>query len=109
MQRGWEQHYIDYDALKKMIETGNLNSVASSDFYARLAREIEKVDAFVATQTEKIRRKTNADGFSKEAAAGLTSPTLAGPSDLEMPKSCSKTRLVARTPFLKCLETIFSA
>ena len=71
MHKGWAQYYLDYDALKKLIETsGTVDARASEAFFALLKKEILKVDDFV--QKESARIQTEKDKAMKASGAGLS-------------------------------------
>ena len=57
-QAGWEKHYLDYEALKTMIDA-IANDVspeaASTAFEKALKMEVIKVDTFVSDSTDEIR------------------------------------------------------
>ena len=75
MQKGWEQYYIDYEMLKKCIDSlsGTNPDAESADFYAKLEKEVKKMDAFVARKTTEIKKEFNAAGSSPNALSDVKS------------------------------------
>ena len=56
MQRGWEQYYLNYDAAKRLIESGTLTKTMSSEFYASIEKDLKKIDAFVQRRCGELRK-----------------------------------------------------
>ena len=53
---GWSQYYVDYEALKKLIEASGdmLSERADASFESLLNAEITKMDGFVARETKSL-------------------------------------------------------
>ena len=68
-QRDWRAQYLDYIALRSMIEAGNLDDKASAEFLDFITREMAKVDAFVEMKLESIEAQYRSAPASERAAA----------------------------------------
>ncbi|MAA50186.1 MAG: hypothetical protein CMP83_08425 [Gammaproteobacteria bacterium] len=105
MRRGWEQFYIDYEGLKKMIRGAEIaerdtqssatSSLAlSSAFVARLEDEIRRVDAFVERHSMHLQIAV------REAGGSLTALEDAS-SDLAALRHFVGTNIIAATKIVK--------
>ena len=64
MHRGWEQFYIDYEALKKAIEGADTKSDA---FVKHIEKEIRKMDKFVLQRSKELGKAFSAAGRAPKA------------------------------------------
>jgi len=93
-QRGWEHLYVDYDALKNMIEGVDLNEAASSAFFAKLEKEIRKVDNFVDQQVSQLKKAFRDAGSQPNALHDVA-------SDLGGLRHYVGTNIIAATKIVK--------
>ena len=94
MQRGWEQYYLNYDAAKRLIESGTLTKTMSSEFYASIEKDLKKIDAFVQRRCGELRKAFKAAGGS---------PTKLGDvhNDLSVLRRFVGTNIIAATKIVK--------
>ena len=77
MRKGWESKYIDYAKLKRIIENMSGDAKASDDFFSNLEQEIAKVDTFVASTVNDLRKQFGSDESTKAANAKKVQKELA--------------------------------
>merc|ERR1719487_106918 len=100
MVRGWSQFYIDYDKLKRILESASASSTddararASAEFFTALEHDIRKVDSFVESQLKELRS-------ALKAAKG--SPSAVDAVNVDLHKLCRfvGTNIIAATKIVK--------
>ena len=95
MRKGWESKYIDYAKLKRIIENMSGDAKASDDFFSNLEQEIAKVDTFVASTVNDLRKQFGSDESTKAANAKKVQKELA------VLRSYVGTNIVAATKIVK--------
>ena len=95
IQAGWEERYIDYSKLKKLIEVNEpdaLTAAQSETFFEALQRDIRKVDAFVEKQGAALKaRAATKRGIDREDVV----------ADLAILRRYVGTNIIAATKIIK--------
>ena len=94
MVRGWEIQYIDYDALKKILDSGTDAAKISTDFYNKLESNIMKVDRWVEGQLRELQNAYKAAHGNKLALEGVK-------ADLDKLRRYVGTNIIAATKIVK--------
>ena len=94
MVRGWEIQYIDYDALKKILDSGTDATKISTDFYNKLESNIMKVDRWVEGQLRELQK-------AYKAAHGNTLALEGVKADLDKLRRYVGTNIIAATKIVK--------